>query len=313
MTQGSPTLFRQEARKHASGQDGDVLRLSSRWTRISYGLLVLAFVAGVAFCAFGTLHEYASGPAVVWVSGRVHVTATVSGTVSAIEVRAGQRVEAGQLIARFYAAPETAELDRIEREFNLQLLRTLRDPSDRTASEALTSLRAQKELAAARLEHLSVQAPEAGYIGDVRIHPGQHLSAGDIVVTLASERQKCSIVAMLPAHYRPQLHAGMSMRFEATGYRYAYQEMTITSVGAEIIGPAEVKRYLGQEIDDTLDVRGPVVLVEATPPSPTFLVDGQSFDFFHGMNGTAEARVRSERILIALIPGLRVVFEEPHE
>lgn len=313
MAQGSGTLFRQEAIRHASGRDGgDVLRLSPRWTRWAYWLVVGAFVASIAYCAFGSLYEYASGPAVVWVAGRIHVTATTSGTVNAIEVRPGQRVEAGQLLARFYAAPELAELDRIQREFDLQLVKTLRDPSDETARQTLTALRTQKDLAAAHLSQLSVQAPEAGVIGDVRIRPGQRLSAGDIVFTLVGEKRQCSIMAMLPAQYRPQLRPGMSMRFEVTGYRYAYQEMTITSVGAEIIGPGEVKRYLGQEIDDTFKIDGPVVLVEATPSSPTFQVDGQSYDFYHGMNGTAEARVRSESILVALIPGLRVVLEKLH-
>jgi membrane fusion protein (multidrug efflux system) len=120
---------------------------------------------------------------------------------------------------------------------------------------------------------------------------------------------RCSIVAMLPAHYRPQLQPGMSMRFEMTGYRYAYQDMTIESVGAQIIGPNEVQRYLGQEIADTIKIEGPVVLVEARPSSSAFEVDGVRFDMHHGMNGVAEARVRSETILTTLIPGLRAVLE----
>jgi membrane fusion protein (multidrug efflux system) len=311
MAERSRSLFRQEAIRHLSGQDdGDVLRLSPRWTRWAYWLLIAAFVAGGTYCALGRLYEYASGPAVVWVSGRIHVTATVSGTVSAIDVRPGQRVAAGELLARFHAAPEMAELTRLQREFDLQLVKTLRDPSDEAARQTLTALRTQRDLAAAQLEQLSVRAPEAGVIGDVRIRPGQRLSAGDIVFTLAGDQRRCSIMAMLPAQYRPQLRPGMTMRFEVTGYRYAYQELTITSVSAQVIGPGEVKRYLGQEIDDTLKIEGPVVLVEATPPSPMFQVDGQSFDFYHGMNGTAEARVRSESILVALIPALRVVFEK---
>jgi membrane fusion protein (multidrug efflux system) len=311
VTHERSTLFRKEALRRASGGDeGDVLRLSSRFTRSSYWLLVAAFALGSLYCIFGTVHEYASGPAVVWIEGKVRVTANLAGTVSGIEVRPGQRVERGQIIARFHAATETAELLRLQREFDLQLLKTLRDPSDRAAREALTSLRTQKDLAAARLDELTVKATDAGVIGDVRIHPGQRLSAGDIVVTIDSDEHVCSIVAMLPAQYRPQLHAGMSMRFEATGYRYAYQEMTIDSVGAEIIGPTEVKRYLGHEIDDTIAVAGPVVLVEATLPSSSFDVDGRSFELFHGMNGTAEARVRSESILVALIPGLRVLTEK---
>lgn len=290
--------------------EGDMLQVSPTWTRWAYWIVVATFLAALAYCAFGTIYEYASGPAVVWVTGRTDVTATASGTVDSVEVQPGQRVEAGALIARFYSAREAAELDRIRREFDLQLAKTLRDPSDLGAREGLTALRTQKELAAARVEQLSVRAPQAGVIGDVRIRPGQLLEVGDIVVSLIGEHTKYTIVAMLPAHYRPQLRPGMSLRLEVTGYPYAYQEMDVVSVGTQIIGPNEVRRYLGQEIDDTVKVDGPVVLVEAAPRSPTFTVDGRTFGFYHGMGGVAEARVRSESILIALIPSFRVVLEK---
>lgn len=314
MERENSNLFRKEALRHSSGRsEGDVLRLSSPITRGSYWLLVAAFVGALAYGVLGKIHEYASGPAIVWMTGRTHVTAMNAGTVSEIFVHPGQKVDAGHIIAQFHAALETAEAARVQREFDLQLVKTLRDPSDQAAREALTSLRAQKDLALARLEQLTIRAPETGIIGDVRIHSGQRLSPGDIVVTLSgTAANSCTIVAMLPAHYRPQLQPGLTMSFEVTGYRYAYQEMTITSVGAEIIGPAEVKRYVGQEIGDTFAVNGPVVLVEAVPATSRFEVSGQSLDYFHGMNGVAEARVRSERIFVTLIPGLRYLFEKLH-
>lgn len=305
------SLFRAPALQHAAtgGRlEGDVLRLSPKWTRWAYWVLVAAFATGLFFCVFGTMFEYATGPAVVWVTGRTELTSPVSSTVASIEVRPGERVEQGAVLVRFHAAREEAELDRMRREFDLELVKSLRDPSDQEARGKLTSLRAQMELAAARLEELSLRAPRPGVIGDVRIRPGQLIEAGDIVVSLIDEDPRVSIVAMLPAQYRPQLRPGMTLRFEVTGYRYAYQELVIESVAAQIIGPAEVKRYLGQEIADTLDVAGPVVLVQARLASPTFRVDDRSFDFFHGMNGVAEARVRRERILVAMIPSLRVLW-----
>jgi multidrug resistance efflux pump len=306
-------LFREEAVRHRSqgAAEGDVLRLSPEWTRWAYWLLVAAFATGIVYCVAGTLHEYATGPAVVWVHGRTHVTAAVSGTVNSIEVKPGQRVEAGQLLVRFSAAVEAAELARIDREFELQLARSLGDPAEPSAKAALTALRTQREVAAARLEQLSIRAPQSGYVGDVRIRSGQLLSAGDVVVTLLGDEQRRSIVAMLPAQYRPQLRPGLAMRFEVKGYSYSYQETTIASVSAQIIGPNEVRRYLGQEIQDTVAIEGPVVLVEATPRSGKFTVDGEAFDFYHGMSGTAEVRVRTESIVLSLIPGLRAIFARP--
>src|SRR3954453_21948542 len=108
------SMFRTQALKHAEiGRgEGELLRLSPAWTRWAYWLLVAVFVAGGLFSALGTIAEYAGGPAVVWVTGRLDVTAIVAGTVSSIEVSPGQRVEAGALLARFHSAREAAELDR---------------------------------------------------------------------------------------------------------------------------------------------------------------------------------------------------------
>jgi len=296
----------------AASGEGDLLRLSPEWTRPAYWVLIAFFLSGFAYCIFGTIYEYASGPAVVWVTGRTNVTATVAGTVDAIDARPGQRVEAGAVLARFYSAREEAELTRLQKEFELQLVKSLRDPSDLTAREALTALRTQRDLATARIDQLFVKAPQAGIVGDVRIRLGQRLAEGDIVVTLVGEKARYSVMAMLPAQYRPQLRSGMSVRFEVTGYRYAYQEMTITSVGEQIIGPGEVRRYLGPELDDTVTVTGPIVLVEATPQAPRFKVDGRVYPFYHGMSGTVEARVRAESIAFALIPGIRVLLQSFH-
>jgi biotin carboxyl carrier protein len=302
-------IFRNNALEHAAGQAlGDVLRLTPAWTRWTYPVLVASFVAAVLYCTFGTIHEYAIGPAVVWISGRSYVTAIVPGTVSRIEVKPGERVEAGRLLVTFVSTVEVADLRRIDQEFEIQLVRSLRDPADQAARAAIAALRTQRDVAAARLEQHSIRAPQAGIVGDIRIRPGQLLQPGEIVLTLVGDEGRCSVQAVLPAQYRPQLRPGMSLRFEVSGYSYAYQELTITSVGAQIIGPNEVKRFLGQEIEDTMQVEGPVVVVEASPCAPTFVVDDQAFEFYHGMSGVAEARVRTQRILVSLMPALRVFF-----
>jgi membrane fusion protein (multidrug efflux system) len=307
---GSP--FREEALRHsARGRtEAAVLRLSPTWTRWTYWLLVVAFASALLYASIGTVHEYASGPAVVWMSDRRDVTATVTGTVRSVEVKPAQTVEEGAVLVRLNDEREAADLERIEREFELQLVKALRDPGDPAAREALTLLRTQKDVALSRRDQLTVRAPRAGVVGDVRIRPGQLLQAGDVAFTLMSPEGHAAILAMIPGQYWPQLRQGMLARFEVTGYRYSYQEMTVESVGAQIIGPNEVQRYLGQEIADTVKLNGPVVLVEVRPKSPRFLVDGREFDFHHGMIGTAELQVRTERIALAVAPGLRWIVDD---
>ena len=58
----------------------------------------------------------------------------------------------------------------------------------------------------------------------------------------------------------------MPLRLEIQGYRYAYQHLTVDSVGDEVVGPAEARRYLGDEIADAVQFAGPVVRVEAHLP-----------------------------------------------
>src|SRR5205823_7767774 len=173
-------LFRREAIEHRAqaGSRGALLRMSPAWTRYSYWLVVIVVVGAGLYAALGTLHEYAMGPALIRAERRREVTARAAGTVSAMVVQPGQRVAAGELLMRFHDADEAAEADRLEREFNLQLIKMLRDPNDQAARQSLTSLRAQKERAATLLEERAIKAPISGLVSDVRIRPGPHLNAG---------------------------------------------------------------------------------------------------------------------------------------
>jgi multidrug efflux pump subunit AcrA (membrane-fusion protein) len=302
-------LFREEAVEHHAGRqhEGQLLRLASHWTRWVFWLLVVVVASAAVYACFGTVHEYATGPAVVRVEGRVDVTATFAGTVADVFVRPGQHVAADDLLVQFLADDESAELERIEKEFELELIRVMRDPSDQAARQSLTSLRAQKDHATARRDQRMVRARRAGVVSDIRIRPGQHLAVGELVLSIVSDDAPVSLVAVLPGHYRPSLHPGMSLRFELDGYRYQYQELTIESVADDVVGPAEVRRYLGPDAADTVTLTGPLVLVRARLPARSFVADGKTYAFFDGLAGRADVRVRTESILVSLVPAIRGV------
>jgi membrane fusion protein (multidrug efflux system) len=286
----------------------DPLRISPAWARWSYWILVGALAAFLLYAWLGTIDEYASGVAVVETGGRADLTARSAGTVVGVEVAPGQRVAAGQLLVRFDDARERGELERTEREFNLQLINRLRDPASAAAEQALITLRAQRELARSRLEERLLRAPAAGVINDVLARPGQYLQPGQTVLSLAAGTGEPAVTAVLPGQFRPQLRPGQPMRLEIGGYRYAWQKLTVESVGDEVVGPAEAQRTLGPAIAGTVQVTGPVVLVKARLPSPTFEAEGKTYRYHNGMQGTAEIRVRSQRILWVLIPSLEAVF-----
>jgi membrane fusion protein (multidrug efflux system) len=306
----SEDIFRREAleRHRRPRREGDVLRLSPGWTRWGFGSLAIACAAALTYGVVGQVSEWATGPAVVRIEGKTDVTAEAAGIVASVEVQPGQRVAAGDLLVRFATAAEEAELARLDRELEAQLVKVLRDPRDSAARASLTGLRAQKQLAEATLARRLVRAPVAGVVSDVRIHAGRQLLPGEIILSLVGDEARFSVIAMLPGHHRPLLRAGMPLRLELAGYRYAYQEVTIESVGDEVVGPAEVKRYLGQEIADTVAVSGPVILVKATLPSRAFRVEDRTYNYFDGMHGTAEARVREESVLVTFVPALKVLL-----
>jgi len=300
-------IFREEALRHHEGsqQDGDVLRISPSWTRWTYWSLLALLVAALGYSLLGTLPEYATGPAVVKVEGQSHLTVDTPGIVSSVEVRPGQRVEPGTPLVSFRSQEETVSLERIQREFELQLIRVLRDPADEAARQTLTSLRAERELAEARQQARTLRAPHAGVVSGLRIRPGQLVTPGESVVSVVGDKVEVSLVALLPGGQRPLLEPGRPLRVELDGFHHEYHGFIIESVGDQIVGPAEVRRFLGPEIGDAVQLSGPMVLVRARLPSSTFTSKGRTFNYFDGMLARADARVRTERILVALVPGLK--------
>jgi len=303
-------LFRREVveRTLRPKAQADPLRISPSWARWSYWVLVATLAAFLAYAWLGTVDEYASGVAVVETGGRADLTARTAGTVVGVDVAPGQRVETGQLLVRFDDARERADLERAEREFNLQLINRLRDPASSAAEQALIGLRAERELARARLEERAFRAPAAGVVNDVLVRPGQYLQPGQTVLSLAAGGTEPTVTVVLPGQYRPLLRPGQPLRLEISGYRYAYQKLVVGTVSDEVIGPGEAQRALGPAIAQTVQVTGPVVVAKARLPSSTFVAEGKTYRYHNGMQGTAEVRIRRDRLLVVLVPGLKALF-----
>ena len=266
-------------------------------------------VVGLGFAALARVSEYAEGPAVVRAAGRTGLTAFAPGSVVQVCAQPGQRVARGDVLLKFYDAQELAEHTRTQREFELQLVHRLRDPADPAPRQALLALHSQRKLAGDRLAERTVRAPHDGFATDVRVRVGQHVAAGDLLLTLAGREADYVIVGLLPGQYRPQLKAGMSLRLELTGFERSFHTLSVASVGDEVIGPQEAKRFLGQEKADALAATGPVVLVEAPLAGGRFRAGTRTYDLHDGMVGTARVRVRSTPLLVALIPGLQRLWE----
>jgi multidrug efflux pump subunit AcrA (membrane-fusion protein) len=309
--QSSPDLFRPAALEyHARGEaEGDVIRFEVKWSQWAYVLAVFAALVSLIFCCFFSVNEYATGVGVVRVDGKRMVTATSAGSIEAFDVNPGEYVEACDILVRLHDAEEQAELKRATTEFNNQLMRLLLNAGDATAKAALTQLKATRDRAAARVDERLVRAPAAGYVSDVRIRAGQHVAQGDVLFGIAPKDASVYVLAVVPGDFRPMLQGGQQVRFALSGYPYEYQSLKVDTVGETVIGPTEVQKFLGQELFDAVHMgTGAKVLVTAKLPTRTFTSEGQEYAFFDGLNGTTEIRVRSEPLIVTLIPALKTVF-----
>jgi membrane fusion protein (multidrug efflux system) len=297
-------IFRDEAVEalDAPEEDGALLRLLPGWTRSAYWLVLASVIAGLAYSASASVNEYAQGPAVVRVEGRVDLTTATGGIVISVDVHQGDRVKPGQVLVRFHVQQEAQELERIKREYDLQLVKVLLHPGDESSRQSLASLRATRELAEARLKERSVLAPQAGMVSNLRIRPGQMLGPGDIVCTLIDDNTSFSVVALVPGQFRPMLKRGLNLRLELEGYPYVFKDVPIESIGDEVVGPNEARRFLGNEIGDTLAVQGSLVLVRARLPDRSFRFEGKTYNYYDGIPGRVDIRVRALKLLVMIFP-----------
>jgi multidrug resistance efflux pump len=302
------SLFRREAleaQRQRVATRADLLRISPGATAWMFRILCAALAVSAFFLVVGRLNEYATGPAVVRIDGRTTLTADRPALVSKVMVGPGDRVKQGAVLVQLYASEEAAEFEAVSQEFNDQLSKLLNHPDDAVAREALVSLRMRRDLARSRLDQRSLRAPHDGVIGDVRVRPGQMLDAGMSVLELVGDHASASVVALLPGRYRPLIKSGVPIRFEIEGFHRRAQELEISGVADQVVGPTEAARYIGRDLADAFPVEGPVVLVQAQLPADYFEAEGERFHYAHGMHGRAETVVRNEPVAYAFLPGLR--------
>jgi membrane fusion protein (multidrug efflux system) len=242
---------------------------------------------------------------VVRADNRLGVVSNVAGTIEAVEVSAGDRVEQGQVIARLYDQLETTSLADLDEQWETQLRHYLLEPGSDSVRQLLASLRAQRRTALDRLETRLIRSPREGMVGEVHTRAGAPLAPGEVVASILDTKPRFSVVAFIPASDGPQVRVGMPLRVEISGYPYAYLDMNVTRFAQEATGAATVRRHLGPQLADAIEVPPTTVVVEGDLATDHFTVDGQRYPLREGTPARAEVRLRSEPIALALVPWLR--------
>jgi biotin carboxyl carrier protein len=289
--QGGVSPFRPEALEAyaRSRAQGDPVQLESPWLSWCYRALVGLSLCALLYGALVRIGDYATGPALVRL-GEGEVTAVRGGSVVEVFVSPGEAVQLGQPLLQLYDEADAALVQRLELEFTSHLRQLLRDPTDESAKQAVTSLRAQQAEAWARRQEQVVRAPRAARVRDVRTRRGQVVQPGDVLVSLEGSGPG-HVLALLPGDERPRIQPGMPLVFEIDGFRDATPTLLVEQVSEDVLGPAEAARLLGPA--QSISVQGPITLVRARLPDESFASGDRRYRLHDGMAGQAWVRVRA--------------------
>lgn len=199
--------------------------------------------------AIVTTTDIRSGPAI---SGslqpidRATLRAEVAGSVQRMDVDAGQRVKAGQVLARLddtavrdaflsaKSALHTAEASlenarrNAERATRLAAAGALPERELENARLTVTSsegivadARARLALAEKQLNNTIVRAPFAGIVSDRPADPGDIVQVGTPLITVVEPR-RLRLEAAVPAEQVGRLSAGMAVEFAVAGFEQRF-------------------------------------------------------------------------------------------
>lgn len=300
-------LFRPEAVEHhrKSAPFGELLSLSNKWPTWTLSLLLALVFVAMPFLVLTRITLYARGPAIVHAVERTELTAKTQSVIAAVDVLPGALVTSGDVLVHFEAASEKANLKSAQSRLDSALVRLLVTPLDTGNRLALSSLRAEQEVASDQLLDRVLRAPCDGVVGHIRVRLGQSVAAGDVILSIARDTSSFVVSALLPGNKRPILKPGQRMRVVLNGYDTALPELSTDTIDNEVIDAQEGRRLLRAPSLAAMPMEGSVVAVTARVTRSAFVANGNDYQLYDGMIGRAEVETSSTSLMGALL-GMKV-------
>lgn len=302
---GKQSIFRPEAlAEHRRPEStSSILNVSASWGGWIVGGLAALVMGFFAFLIFGRSTEYAEGAALVRSRGQVPVVANAPGTVAEVRLSPGAVVNRGTVVGTLYDADELALAERLEQEYEAQLVSLLRFPDDPTLGSALPSLRAGSREARAALRERALRSPTSGVLTDVRVRVGTAVTPGQTVATVGTPGAGFELVAEVPGNYRPLLREGLPVVAELAQFPGDRLHLIASAISPEVVDAAEAEAILGRAFAEEVGT-GSVALVYARVPEEMAEAFGDRQGLYDGMTGTVRIPVRRDRFIASLWPAL---------
>ncbi len=191
----------------------------------------------------------------------VIVAAEVAGAVEEIAVRKGQHVNAGELLVRLNTDLLQAEVDRYQAEADFrqrecEKLRDLRGRGVATeyeveqAEAVYANAKALCELALARLERSTIEAPIDGVIDSLPVEIGEYLQPGTPVASIA-DVEIISVVVYVPERDISYLQVGKPAMVVAEQRGQAEQFLGEISFISKVADPVTFTTRVQIDIDNS--------------------------------------------------------------
>jgi membrane fusion protein (multidrug efflux system) len=275
------------------------VHLSPRWVRIAVPAILGMATLLTILAALVHVPSYSRGTVVVTMNGS-NVISNASGRITKVLVMPGQHVSAGDPLIILDATRERADFEQIDTIYRNQLSTFLFDTTDEAARQSLAGILAQRTSIAGALTAKTIAAPIDGVISTVLVTDSVNL--GEQVATIIPAGSEPSVVAFMPGSDLSRIKKGMLLRLELVGYQGVHEELEITDVGTEIIGPATARKVLGQKLADAVPLPPSIVIVKARLPAASFESAGKTYSYFDGMEAIGEIEVDTKSFLSVVIP-----------
>ncbi|MGC5702545.1 efflux RND transporter periplasmic adaptor subunit [Pseudomonas sp. NFXW11] len=153
---------------------------------------------------------------------QVSVPAEIGGRIVGLPIQSGQRVDRGQVLVQLNDAPQRGDLVRLQgtlenARVRLERLRRLVSVNA-TSKEAfdnaqtdLTTAKGALQALAAEIEQRTIRAPFAGTLGIRKVHLGQYVNPGDVLINLVGD-QGLYVNFSVPEQAQSQLRPGVTLQ-----------------------------------------------------------------------------------------------------